>query len=209
MRELGAHRSNLARRAAMWGYAFIAPWLLGFIIWYLGPMLASLYYSFTNYNVLQKPQWTGLSNYRTLIHDHKFYVSLINTAIYTVMAVAIYMIGSLGVALLLNVKVRGSRVFSALIYLPSQLAFVASAFIWLWIFEPQFGIANYLLSLIGVPGQNWIFDPVLAKPCLAIMGLWGIGTGVIIFLAGLQSIPVSLYDAATVDGASGLQDFAT
>src|SRR5205823_3829084 len=130
-----------------------------------------------------------------------------NTAIYTAMSVAIYMIASLGGALLLNARLRGIAFFRAVVYMPSQLPLVASAFIWLWIFEPQFGVANYFLDKIGVPAQSWLFDPALAKPSLAIMGFWGIGTGIIIFLAGLQSIPESLYDAAKVDGAGELHLF--
>jgi multiple sugar transport system permease protein len=202
LRIRGRRRSAFARREAVWGYLFILPWLLGFLVWYLGPMLVSLYYSFTEYQVLTPPKWVGFANYRTLYHDHEFVVSLVNTAIYTAMSVTIYMIASLGGALLLNAKLRGMAFFRVAVYLPSQLTLVASAFIWLWILEPQFGVANYFLGKIGIPPQQWIFDPVLAKPSLAIMGLWGIGTGIIIFLAGLQSIPESLYDAAKVDGAS-------
>lgn len=207
LQSQGRRKSPLRRREALWGYAFISPWLLGLLIWYAGPMAASLYYSFTEYDALRPPRWSGLANYDTLIHDHRFVVSLVNTAVYTAMAVGIYMVASLGAALLLNAKLRGIGLFRAVIYLPSQLTLVASAFIWLWIFEPQFGIANYFLSKIGIPGQKWIFDPVLVKPSLAIMGFWGIGTGIIIFLAGLQSIPESLYDAAKVDGAGEIRQF--
>jgi multiple sugar transport system permease protein len=140
-------------------------------------------------------------------NDKLFWTALFNTVIYTVMAVTIYMVFALGGALLLNATVRGIRFFRVVVYLPSQLPIVASAFIFLWIFEPNFGIANYVLQLFGVPPQKWLFDPVLAKPTLAIMGIWGIGTGIIIFLAGLQSVPESLYDAAKVDGAGNVRQF--
>ena len=113
----------------------------------------------------------------------------------------------MGGALLLNAKARGVTLFRLVVYLPSQLPLVASAFIFLWIFEPTFGVANYVLQTLGLEPQLWLFDPVLAKPTLAIMGIWGIGTGIIIFLAGLQSVPESLYDAAKVDGAGTLRQF--
>ncbi len=171
-------RSSLRRREALWGYLFLAPFIAGVLIWQAFPLLLSLYHSFTDYEVLTPPVWVGLRNYERMVGD-----------------------------LLLNAKVRGIRIFRVVTYLPSQLPIVASAFIFLWIFEPNFGIANYLLSLIGIEPQRWLFDPVLAKPTLAIMGIWGIGTGIIIFLAGLQGVPESLYDAAKVDGANATRQF--
>lgn len=200
-------RSSLRRKEAMWGYLFLAPFIAGVIIWQAFPLLLSLYHSFTDYEVLTPPEWVGLKNYEKMINDKLFWTSLVNTLIYTVMSVGIFMGFALGGALLLNAKVRGIRIFRVVTYLPSQLPIVASAFIFLWIFEPNFGVANYLLSLIGVEPQRWLFDPVLAKPTLAIMGIWGIGTGIIIFLAGLQSVPESLYDAAKVDGAGNVRQF--
>ena len=186
----GARRAGQAEalaadgRRRRWGYVFISTWLVGFLLWYLYPLAAGLYYSFTSYDLLTAPKWIGLQNYSTLIHDPLFTISLVNTLVYTLMSVTIFMVASLGGALLLNAKLRGIAFFRAAIYLPSQLAIVASAFIWLWILDPQFGIANYFLSKIGIPPQQWLFDPVLAKPSIAIMSLWGIGTGIIIFLAG-------------------------
>jgi len=167
----------------------------------------SFYYSFTDYEVLTPPEWVGLKNYERMINDKLFWTSLINTIWYTIMSVTIFMVFALGGALLLNAKVRGIRIFRVVVYLPSQLPVVASAFIFLWMFQPDFGIANHLLNLIGVEPQKWLFDPILAKPTLAIMGIWGIGTGIIIFLAGLQSVPESLYDAAKVDGAGNVRQF--
>jgi len=200
-------RSSLRRREALWGYFFLAPFIAGVLIWQAFPLLLSLYHSFTDYEVLTPPKWVGLRNYERMIGDQLFWTSLANTIIYTVMSVAIFMVFALGGALLLNAKVRGIRIFRVVTYLPSQLPIVASAFIFLWIFEPNFGVANYLLSLIGIEPQRWLFDPVLAKPTLAIMGIWGIGTGIIIFLAGLQGVPESLYDAAKVDGANATRQF--
>lgn len=200
-------RSSLRRREALWGYLFLAPFIAGVLIWQAFPLLLSLYHSFTDYEVLTPPVWVGLRNYERMVGDRLFWTALANTVIYTVMSVAIFMVFALGGALLLNAKVRGIRIFRVVTYLPSQLPIVASAFIFLWIFEPNFGIANYLLSLIGIEPQRWLFDPVLAKPTLAIMGIWGIGTGIIIFLAGLQGVPESLYDAAKVDGANATRQF--
>ncbi|CAN5822444.1 sugar ABC transporter permease [soil metagenome] len=199
--------SPTRRRDMLWAYIFLAPFILGFFLWQAGPLLLSLYYSFTEYDLLQPERWVGLANYQRMVDDRLFGVSLVNTAIYTAMSVAIYLIFSLGGALLLNAKLRGISFFRLVVYLPSQLPLVASAVIFLWIFEPTFGVANYILQTIGIEPQMWLFDPVLAKPTLAIMGIWGIGTGIIIFLAGLQSVPESLYDAAKVDGAGTVRQF--
>jgi multiple sugar transport system permease protein len=199
--------SSLRRHETLWAYLFLAPFILGVVIWQAGPLAISLYHSFTDYEVLTPPVWIGLENYQDMLDDKLFWISLANTLVYTVMSVTIFLVFALGGALLLDATVRGISLFRVITYLPSQLPIVASAFIFLWIFEPTFGIANYLLHLIGVPPQGWLLDPVLAKPTLAIMGLWGIGTGIIIFLAGLQSVPESLYDAAKVDGASTFRRF--
>jgi len=199
--------SSLRRREAVAGYLFLAPFIAGVIIWQAFPLLLSLYHSFTDYEVLTPPEWVGLKNYQKMINDKLFWTALINTVVFTLMSVTIFMVFALGGALLLNAKVRGIRIFRVVTYLPSQLPIVASAFIFLWIFEPNFGVANFLLDLIGVEPQRWLYDPVLAKPTLAIMGIWGIGTGIIIFLAGLQSVPESLYDAAKVDGAGNVHQF--
>jgi multiple sugar transport system permease protein len=197
----------MRRRDAFWGYVFLAPFIVGFFLWQAYPLLLSLYYSFTDYDLLQPESWIGLENYQEMLDDRLFWVSLVNTAIYTATSVAIFLFFSLGGALLLNAKARGINLFRLVVYLPSQLPLVASAFIFLWIFEPTFGVANYVLQTLGLEPQLWLFDPVLAKPTLAIMGIWGIGTGIIIFLAGLQSVPESLYDAAKVDGAGTLRQF--
>lgn len=200
--------SSLRRHEAMWGYLFLLPFILGVVVWQALPLLLSLYHSFTDYEVLTPPVWVGLENYETMVNDKLFWTSLANTLVFTVMSVSIFMVFALGGALLLNAKVRGIRIFRVVTYLPSQLPIVASAFIFLWIFEPNFGIANHLLRTLGVEDPpRWLFDPGLAKPTLAIMGIWGIGTGIIIFLAGLQSVPESLYDAAKVDGASAVRQF--
>jgi multiple sugar transport system permease protein len=198
-----AHR----RHEALWAYVFLAPFILGFLIWQAVPVFLSLAYSFTDYDIFRPPVWAGLKNYQTMLADELFWVSLVNTAIYTLLAVSIFVSFSLGTALLLNVKARGIALFRLATYFPSQMPIVASAFIFMWIFEPQFGIANYIFSLVGAPPQLWLFDPVLVKPTFAIMGIWGTGSGMLIFLAGLQSIPESLYDAAKVDGASKFRLF--
>ena len=202
-----ALRSPLRRQDTIWGYLFLTPFILGVLIWQAGPLLLSLYYSFTEYDLLQPEEWIGLGNYQRMIDDELFWISLVNTAIYTAMSVGIFLFFSLAGALLLNAKLRGIALFRVIVYLPSQLPLVASAFIFLWIFEPTFGLANYILQTFGFEPQLWLFDPVLAKPTLAIMGIWGIGTGIIIFLAGLQSVPESLYDAAKVDGAGNIRQF--
>jgi len=199
--------SRLRRNEAIAGYLFIMPWMVGFLVWWLGPMLASLYFSFTRYEILTPPQWIGLQNYARLLRDDLFWIALANTALYTVMSVSFYMVTSLFVALLLNASLPGVGIFRAIVYLPSQVPTVVNALLWLWIFNPQFGLANYVLYELDLPQQQWIFDPVLAKPSLVLMGAWGIGSGMLIFLAGLQSIPETIYEAASIDGAGALAKF--
>lgn len=170
-------------------------------------MLLSLYHSFTAYEVLTPPRWVGFRNYERMLSDPLFSISLINTAVYTGMSVSVQLVCALAAALLLNVGVRGIGAFRLATYLPSQLPYVASSVIFLWIFEPNFGLANFALQQVGIAQQKWFFDPLLAKPMLALISAWGIGNMVLIFLAGLQSIPEVLYEAARVDGAGWWHQF--
>ena len=189
------------------GYIFIAPWLLGFLIWTAGPMIASIIISLMKWEVITPPHFVGFQNFVHLLHDPLFSISLYNTAYYTFIGVPLQLTMALLLAIMLNVKVRGIALYRTIYYLPSVTPAVASAMLWLWIFNPEFGLANALLVKLGLPKQLWLMDPVLAKPAFIVMSLWGVGGAMVIFLAGLQGIPSELYEAASIDGANGWQRF--
>jgi multiple sugar transport system permease protein len=189
------------------GWLFILPWLVGFLLFTAGPMVGSAVLSLMEWEVLTPPEWVGIANFRQMAEDPLFYKSLYNTAFYTLLGVPIYLVASLVMALLLNLPLRGIPIYRTIYFLPSLTPAVANALLWVWIFSPDFGLANYLLGLVGIPGQKWLFDVNLAKPALVLMGLWGIGSQMIIFLAGLQGIPQTLYEAASIDGANNWQRF--
>lgn len=184
------------------GLLFISPWLLGFLIFTLYPVLASFYFSFTEYDAISPPVWTGIANYQTLLTtDPLFWTSVRNTLYYALIAVPLNLAVAIGVALLLNQKVRGMSFFRTVFFLPSIMPDIASAMLWAWILNPQFGLANSMLRSIGIPTIGWLASPTWAKPALIVIGLWAFGGSMIIFLAGLQDIPVHLYEAADLDGA--------
>jgi multiple sugar transport system permease protein len=190
------------------GYVCILPWLIGFTCFVAGPMVAALLISFTDWSLLAPPEWIGLANYERLFTDPMFYTSVINTAYLSFLAVPLQLILALLIALGLNEKLSGISIYRTIFYLPSQMPIVASALLWLWVFNPDFGLANALLNLVGLPSLGWLFDPELSKPSIILINLWGgIGTPLIIFLAGLQSVPDSLYEAAGIDGAGPLARF--
>src|SRR5215211_1071439 len=205
--SLQPSRLSLARRESLWAYTFIAPWILGFIIFTVGPMLASLYFSFTDYEIVNPPKWVGLTNYTHLIHDELFWHSLGVTFKYAVIALPLGLIISYLIAILLNQKISGINVWRTIYFLPSVIAGVAVALLWARIFDPKFGILNPFLAEFGIKGPGWLSDPQWAVPALVIMSLWSVGGNVIIYLAGLQGVPTDLYDAATVDGATSWQRF--
>ncbi len=190
------------------GYLFISPWVVGFLIFTAGPIIASIYFSFTNYDVVRSPQWTGLDNYRTLLTDDPlFWKSLRNTFIYTALYVPLHVFVALGLAMLLNRASRAQGIFRTVYYLPSLTPVVASAYLWLWILNPNDGLVNRTLRFIHLPAPAWTVDPFWMKPTIVIQSLWGFGGAMIIFLAGLKGIPASLYEAAELDGANGWQRF--
>ncbi len=194
-------RLTLRRREALAGYASIAPWLFGFLCLSIGPIAASFVLMFMKWEVITPPQWAGLANFRRLANDPLVLQSLFNTFYYTVFAVPLNLVAALFAATMLNVGVRGTNVYRALIYLPSQMPAVASAILWFFIFSPTYGLANGILGLFGIPAQKWLWDVNLVKPSLVLMAAWGMGGSMIIFLAGLQGIPEALYEAAMIDGA--------
>ncbi len=187
---------------------FIAPWLLGFLVFTAGPMVTSLWLSFHKYD-LHTMEFVGAENYRRLLTvDPLFWKSLTNTIKYAIFSVPLGIIGSLALAMLLNQKVRGIPLFRTLFYLPSLVPAVASALLWQWIFNTDNGILNIGLSWLGLPAVQWLQDEDWALPAFVLMSLWGIGGGrMVIFLAGLQGISDTYYEAAKIDGASAWQQF--
>lgn len=189
-------------REAKYFYLFISPWLVGFLLFILYPVLSSLYYSFTDYDAITSPVWIGLDNYQELFEDELFWLSIEATVKYTLMSVPVHLLLSLGFALLLNQKVPFRNLFRTSMYFPSMISGVAISIMWLWVLNPQIGVLNYLLSLFGIKGPLWLLDENWALPALVIMSLWSVGGGMVIFLAALQGVPAILYEAATLDGAS-------
>lgn len=199
--------SRMARREMYTAWLFILPWVLGFLLFLALPIALSVYYSFTSFNVFQPPRWIGTANFRALSTDPLFWKSLYNTAYYTFLSVPLMMVISLGVALLLNSKLPGMRIFRTIFFLPSVLSGVGVALLWLWIFNPDYGLINLLLSYFGIEGPLWLYAPQWAKPAMIIMSLWGLGGVMVINLAGLQSVPEQMYEAARVDGANSWAQF--
>ena len=200
--------SKLKKHEARWGLIFVLPWVLGFLIFTAGPMVVSLLLSFQKYD-LNTSQWVGIENYRRILtKDPLFWKALSNTFIYAFFSVPLGVIGSLAIALLLNQNVRGQRLFRTLFYLPSLVPAVASALLWQWIFNTDNGILNTILHGFGAPPIEWLQSEKWALPAMIMMSLWGVGGGrMVIFLAGLQGISESYYEAARLDGASNWVQF--
>jgi multiple sugar transport system permease protein len=185
------------------GMAFLSPWIVGFLAFTLIPVALSLYYSFCDYSLLQPPLFKHLANYHFLIHDPLFWQSLKITAIFALFSLPIGLIIALGVAMLLNLKIRGQAFYRTIVFLPSLVPTVASAMIWLWLFNAKLGLINTALRGMGIHNPpNWLTDVHWAMPALILMSFWGIGNTVVIYLAGLQDVPRELYEAADIDGAS-------
>ena len=197
--------SPARRRKLRTGLLFISPWIIGFLAFTLYPMVASLYYSFTEFHIKKAPVWIGFANYAELFNDKLFWTSLQNTLYLVVIGVPLTLFLSFICATLLNLKVRGQSIYRVLYFMPSIVPTVASALLWIWILNPSSGVVNTLLSGIGIVGPNWFRDPYWAKPALIIMGLWGMGGTIVIYLSGLQDVPAALLEAAEIDGATWLQ----
>ena len=201
---------SLARREAIWAYVLISPWIVGFIIFTGGPMLASLGLSLADYNVTDAagPQFTGFANYiKLLVGDPKFWHSLRVTLVYAIAAIPLGLVAGLALALLLNAKVPGIAVWRTVYYMPSVVSGVAVSVLWMYIFNARFGVVNWILSWFSIQGPGWLSSTEWALPALIIMSLWSVGGGMIIYLAGLQGIPTTLFEAATMDGANSWQSF--
>ena len=198
-------RMSARTREALTCYLFISPAVLGLLLFALGPMVASLLLSFTNFDMLTTPTWIGLANYRQLFTDELFLKSLRVTAIYSGVTVPLILVISFVLATMLNQKIRGMAFFRSVYYLPTVMSGVAVAMLWRWMFNGEFGLINTILAKVGVTGPNWFFSEEWALPALIVTSLWTFGSTTLIYLAGLQGVPPELYEAAEVDGASRLR----
>ena len=194
----------------IWGYIFILPNFLAFVVFMIIPIITSLYLSFSEWDLLTDPKWVGVSNYVKLVtRDRLFMSSLINTLMYSVYTIPLGICVSLCLALALNSRlVRGRTFFRAVFFLPHVCTMAAVALVWKWFYNAEFGILNYLLGLVGIPGQKWLTNRQLALPSIALMAVWkSAGYNMVIILAGLQGIPGFLFEAAELDGAVGFKRF--
>lgn len=192
---------KLERQECIGFFAFISPWLLGFILLMLVPMITSLYISFTNWNLLKPPKFSGLNNYITIFNDPLFYKSLRITFTYAIISVPLNIMLSLFLSMALNNKLPGMNVFRTIFYLPSIVSGVVVALVWLWMFQPDYGIINNLLSKLNIVGPKWVYSEQWALPSLILMSLWNLGANIVLYLAALQGIPTEYYEAASIDGA--------
>jgi multiple sugar transport system permease protein len=190
-----------AGRRTIVGYIFIAPFMLGFLIWFLIPALTSLWMAFQDWNMIQPPKFVGLDNFRNMFTDKLFWQALKVTTVYTAISVPLSMVLAFMLALLMNTKVRGIAVFRTIYYMPGIVPAVANAVLWAWILNSEFGLLNAFLHVFGIRKILWLQDPDWALPALILMSLWGLGGTMVIFLAGLQGIPNEFYEAAEIDGA--------
>jgi len=197
--------TNAEKRNLRNGLLFVSPWIVGISCFIVYPILSSLYHSLCDYSVLEPPVFIGLTNYIDLAKDEIFWKSLWNTFFYAFFAIPLGLAISLTLALLLNTKIRGLAFYRTVFFLPSLVPIVAMAMLWMWIFNGQYGVLNYLLSLLGIRAPAWLMNVHWSKPALIIMSFWAIGYSMVIFLAGLQDVPVSLYESAEIDGANFLR----
>ncbi len=197
---------TLRKKEYFYGILFASPVIIGYLLFVFAPMLASLGFSFTDYAVVNKAKFIGIENYVNMFSgkDEFFYRSLAVTTYYVLLSVPLQIIVSFLTALLLNQNFKGRSLFRTIFYLPTIVPVVASSMIWLWLFDPDLGVLNSVLKMLGLPTSQWIYSESSVIPSLAIMSLWSIGGTVVIFLAGLQDIPVQLYESADVDGCRGI-----
>lgn len=204
----GRQRSPHFWRDTARGYLFILPVVLGLLIWTFGPMIASAYFSLTNYRIVDAPEFVGFQNYIDLFTNDRLFAHSLNVTIrYALMFVIIGQVFSLGVAVLLTQNVRALPIFRTIFYLPIVVPYVASALLWRYLFNNQFGPINSVLAFFGIDGPNWLGSPDWALFSLVLISVWGGAVSTIIYVAGLQNIPEELLEAAKIDGATGVQRF--
>jgi multiple sugar transport system permease protein len=199
--------SRLRRREALWFYLFASPWIIGFVVFLLGPMIASIYISLTDWDSFTAPKWVGLDNYvRLLTDDPIFWKALWNTFYYAAVSVPLGLVLGLWLANLLNKGIRLRKLFRTLIYLPTLVPLVATAMIFKMVLAPS-GPLNDGLGVFGIPGPSWLLESMWVKPALVLLSVWGAGAATVLLLAAMKGIPRELYEAAEVDGASPVRQF--
>lgn len=206
-RARGGRGSRMGRAEARWGVLFAMPAILGFVIFTIGPMVASFIFSLTDWTVGATPNFIGLGNYQAMADDPLFWKSLGVTTYYTLAAVPIALVVGFVVAMLVNAGWRRQSMWRTIYYLPTLVPAVASAVLWIWIFNPDSGLFNSILRALGLPTSNWIYSESTAIPSLIIMSTWGFGNAMVIFLAGLQGVPRHLYEAVALDGGGAWAKF--
>lgn len=197
--------SRRTRRDFGVGMLFISPWVIGFLVFTLYPMAMSLLYSFSEFTFHRPLEWVGLKNYLALFQDKYFWISLGNTGYMVAIGVPLILAFSFLCAVILNIKVPGQSIYRLIYYIPSIVPTIASTLLWIWVLNPQAGLLNTFLGYFGIDGPNWLKDPVWSKPALLLLALWGTGNVMIIYLSGLQDVPVSFLEAAELDGANWWQ----
>lgn len=199
---------SLRKREALAAYALLSPWILGFLIFTAGPILASFGLSLTSYSILKPPVFAGIENYITMFAGDDLWIkALKNTAYYTLLGVPLQVILGYALAMMLNQKVRGLAFWRTAFYMPAVVPAVAAAFVFAWTFDSQLGLVNGALRFFGIQGPKWFGSTEWVIPTFIILSLWGVGAGLVLYLAALQGVPTALYDAAEVDGANGWQKF--
>jgi multiple sugar transport system permease protein len=198
------------RRRTLLGYLFLSPWLLGLLAFTLFPILAVFGLGFMKYGIFGRPTWIGIQHYRDIFTDDRLFLTTLgNTLYFVALSVPLSTVIGFLLAVALNTRLIGQTIFRTAFYVPSIVPQVAAVLLFVWLFHPQIGLINFALDLLGLEGPNWLGRPQWAKPAIVIMGLWGVGGGMIIYLAGLQSIPQHLYEAAEIDGATEMRRFLT
>lgn len=200
--------SPTRRREAIAGWLFTLPWVVSLLVFTAFPVIASGYFSFTDYNVVQAPKWVGLDNYKTMFtEDPAFWTAVRNSAYFALISVPVGLVGSFALALLLNMSAKGIGAYRTIFYLPVLAPPVAGTIVFMLMFSPQTGLVNSVLGSVGLPTPGWLQDPTWSKPTLVIMGLWALGGSALIFLAGLKEVPQQLLEAASIDGAGAWRRF--
>lgn len=200
-------RVRARRRETLLGYLFLAPWLIGLMTFYVGPVVVSAILSLTNYNIISPPSYVGLDNYEKMLTDGQFVQALKVTLIYTAFFLFTYVVLTLFVSMLANRPGRVTSVFRLVVFLPSLIPLFAAAVLWGWLFNADFGLVNFVLDQFGLPRQGFFQAPDQALPLVGLLTFWSIGSAFLVYLSGLQAIPTHLYEAVTIDGASGLRRF--
>lgn len=205
---MGKKKLTMRRKESMYGYIFVLPWIIGFLAFTAGPLAFSFMASFTNYNITSQMDFVGANNYQGLFtEDSLFWTSLWNTLYFVIFSVPLTTIGAILLSALLNQDIPGIRFFRTLYYLPAVLSGVGVYLLWMQLLDPGTGMVNLVLSWFNIDGPNWLFDPDWTKPSLIFMKLWSVGGSMLLYLASMQGVSKSLYEAAEIDGANTWKKF--